>query len=204
MSQNLITAGVIDPAKLPLDQVQIEVASILNILPQQIERLEYWPHQIWVKIVDSRAKLVSYRCLPLWIEAGLSVIARSGDRFSLDRLGEIFRIETQQYEDHYEPEAVQQWRNAWAKQAQRIREAESRRAAEEERLRPIRAHQQAGKEWQEGWRQVLRYCRNCESLELLAPEMKKQSEEFADLPEVIGAITLMWYQRWQELNQASA
>jgi hypothetical protein len=204
MSQNLITAGIIDPAQLPLDQVRLEVATLLKISPDRIEGLECWPHQIWVKIVDARAKFVSYRRLPLWIEQGLAAIGRCSDRFSLDQLGEMFRTETQQYEDHYEPEDVQQWRNAWAQQAQRLREAEARRAAEEERLRPIRAHQQAGKEWQESWRQVLRYCRDCSSLERLAPEMKLQSEVFADLPEVTGAITLLWYQRWQELSQASA
>jgi hypothetical protein len=204
MSQNLITAGVIDPAQLPSDQVQIEVAAVLKISPQQIECLECWPHQIWVKILDGRVKFVSYRSLPLWIEQGFAAIANCGDRYRLNQLGDIFRTETQQYHEHYEPEAVQQWRIAWAKQAQQLRELEARRAAEEERLRPIRAHQQAGKEWQESWRNVLRYCRDCDSLERLAPEMKQQSQEFADLPDVVGAITLMWYQRWQELNQASA
>ncbi len=31
MSRNLITAGVIDPTQLPLDQVRLEVAALLKI-----------------------------------------------------------------------------------------------------------------------------------------------------------------------------
>jgi len=204
MSQNLITAVVIDPTQLPLDQVRKEVATLLKISPEQIERLECWRHQIWVKIVESRAKFVSYRQLPLWIEQGLAAIGRCCDRPSLDHLGEILRTERDWYDEHDKPNAVQPWRDAWGQKAQQLREEAARRAAEEERLKPIRAHQQAGVKWQEGWQQVLRYCQDCPSLQRLAAEIERQSEEFADLPEVMQAIGQLWHQRWQELNQASA
>ncbi len=197
MSGNLITAGAIDPAQLPVDQVRLEVAALLKIPLTQIEHLECWRHQIWVKIVAGRAQFVSYRQLPLWIEQGITAILNCSDRASLDQLGEIFRTEREWYDLHEQPEPVQQWRNAWAKQALYLRE-------EEERLKPIRAHQQAGYEWQEAWGQVLRCCRDRKALERLASEIRRQSEEFADLPEVMQAMQKLWKERWQELNQATA
>ena len=38
----------------------------------------------------------------------------------------------------------------------------------------------------------------------LAPEIKRQGEAFADLPEVVQGINAMWQKRWEELAQASA
>jgi hypothetical protein len=197
MSQNLITAGVIDPAQLPFDQVRLEVATLLKISLNQIERIECWPHQIWVKLVEARAKFISYRSLPLWIEQGLTAIGSCASRASLDQLGEILRTEREWYDNHKKPDAVQPWRNAWGQQAQHLRE-------EEERLKPIHAHQQAGDEWQKAWRQILHCCRDCTGLESLASEIKRQSQEFADLPEVMQAMQQLWHQRWQELTQATA
>jgi hypothetical protein len=170
MYQNLITAGIIDPTQLPLEQVKLEVAAVLNIPLKQIERIECWRHQIWVKIVESRAKLVSYRSLPLWIEQGLQAIESCSERVNLDQLGEIFRIEREWYDQHEQPEAVQPWRNAWGAKALQLRE-------EEERLRPIREHEQAGIEWQSAWKQIIRFCRDLKSLIRLAPELRQQSEE---------------------------
>lgn len=149
MSQNLITAGVIDPRQLPLDQVRQQVATFLKISLNQIERLECWKNQIWVKLVESRAKFISYRNLPLWLEQGFAAIKRCTTRSTLDQLGEILRSERDWYEQHDMPQAVQPWRDAWAQQAQHLRE-------EEERTRPIRAHQQAGVEWYSAWQGVLR------------------------------------------------
>lgn len=197
MCQNLITAGVVDPAQFPLDQVCLEVAIVLKTSVDQIERLECWPNQIWVKLVEAPARFVSYRSLPLWIKQGLAAIERCTSRASLDQLGEVLRTEREWYDKQEKPEAVQPWRNAWAQQAQHLRE-------EEERLKPIRAHQQAGVEWQKAWQQILRHCLDCTSLERLAPEIKRQSQEFADLPDVIQAMQQLWHQRWQELTQATA
>jgi hypothetical protein len=197
MSQNLITAGFIDPGQLPLDQVRQQVATFLNVSLNQIDRIECWKHQIWVKLVASRAKFISYRSLPLWIEQGLAVVKHCTSRLSLDQLGEILRTERDWYDQHEMPLAVQPWRDAWAQQAQHLRE-------EEERLQPIRAHQQAGIEWQRAWQQVLHCCRDFSGLERLAPEIKQQSREFADLPEVMQSMQQLWNQRWQELKNAIA
>jgi hypothetical protein len=204
MSHNLITAGIIDPTQFPLDRVQREVAVWLRISLYKIERLECWHHQAWVKIVGVGVKFVSYRCLPIWTELGLDAIADCSDRPSLEELGEILATETKLYSDRYQPKTLQQWRDAWAEQSQNLREEAALKAAEEERLKPFRAHQQEGLKWQESWQHVLRYCQDCKSLEYLAPEIKRQSETFADLPEVIGAIQTRWHQRWHELSQATA
>jgi len=197
MSQNLITAGVIDPRQLPLDEVRQQVATFLKISLNQIERIECWKNQIWVKLVESRAKFISYRNLPLWLEQGFAAIKRCTTRSTLDQLGEILRSERDWYEQHDMPQAVQPWRDAWAQQAQHLRE-------EEERTRPIRAHQQAGVEWYSAWQGVLRRCRDCTGLERLAPEINQQIEEFADLPEVVQAMQQQWQDRWQELSEAIA
>ncbi len=197
MSENLITAGVIDPRQLPIELVWQQVAIYLEVPVNQIECLECWKHQIWVKLVESRAKFVSYRSLPLWIDQGLAAISGCTSRPSLDQLGEILRTERDWYDQHEMPIAVQPWRDAWAQQAQHLRE-------EEERLKPIRAHQQAGVQWYRAWEGVLRCCRDCTRLERLAPEINQQIQEFADLPDVMQAIQQLWKQRWQELEEVIA
>jgi hypothetical protein len=197
MSQNLITAGVIDPRQIPLDQIRQQVASFLKIPLQQIEHIECWQHQIWVKLVESRAKFISYRSLPLWIDQGLTTILRCTNRPELDRIGEILRAERDWYEENEMPQAVQPWREAWAKQAQQLRE-------EDERLQPFRAHQQAGVEWYAAWERILRCCQDCAGLKHLAPEIQRQSQEFIDLPDVTEAMQRLWSDRWKELSEAIA
>ena len=197
MSQNLITSGVIDPRQLPLEEIRQQVATFLNVPLNQIERLECWRHQIWVKLVESRAKFISYRSLPLWIKQGLAAIKRCTSRPSLDQLGEILRSERDWYNQHEMPQSVQPWRDAWAQQAQHLRE-------EEERLKPIHAHEQAGVEWYSAWQQVLRCCRDCTGLERLGPEIQRQSQDFADLPEVMQTLQQLWNERWQELKKVIA
>ena len=194
MSQNLVTAGFISPEQLPIDQIRQQVATFLNIPLNQIDRIECWKHQIWVKLVESRAKFISYRSLPLWIEEGIAVIKRCTSRASLDQLGEILRTEREWYDEHDQPEAVQPWRDAWAQQAQHLRE-------EDERLQPILAHHQAGLDRYQTWQGVLRCCLDFTGLQQLAPEIKHQSREFADLPEVMQAMQQLWHQRWQELRE---
>ncbi|MEA5497974.1 MAG: hypothetical protein WAN66_01980 [Limnoraphis robusta] len=196
MSKNLVTAGIIVPAKWPLARVWLEVSALLGIAPRQIEHLEMWQHQIWVKIIGSGAIFVSYRCLPLWIEQGLEAISQCRDRDRLNQLGEIFSREVQRYGSQYNSTAVEQWRSAWGEKAKQLK-------IDEERLKPLRERQQACLQWQEGWRQVLRYCGSVESLEGLAPEIKVQTQQFEDLPESKTVMEL-WHQRWKEITHASA
>ncbi|MGC1395548.1 MAG: hypothetical protein WA828_14795 [Coleofasciculaceae cyanobacterium] len=196
MSKNLITSKIINPAKLPLEQVRQQVATLLKIALKQIECIECWQHQIWVKLVGTKAKLVSYRSLPLWLEQGLNAIKNCTSRTQLDELGEILKTERDWYEAHQQPEAVQPWRNAWSEQAQYLRE-------EEERLQPYQAHQQAGSNWQKAWAQILDCCRNFTGLQSLALEIKQQSQDFADLPEVMQTMQQLWEQRSSELSLAT-
>ena len=197
MSQNLITAGLIDPRQLPIEQIREQVATFLKIPLKQIERIECWQHQIWVKLVESRAKFISYRSLPLWIDEGLTTISRCTNRPELERLGEILRDERDWYEHNEMPQAVQPWRDAWAQQAKYLRQ-------EEERLQPILAHQQAGVEWYSAWERVLLCCRDCNGLKHLAPEIQRQSQEFLDLADVMSAMQELWSDRWHQLSQAIA
>ena len=194
MSVNLITSGLINPETLPIEEIRQQVALYLNIPLGQVERLEGWKHQIWVKIRESRAKFVSYRYLPLWIEQGIEVIKNCTTRDELDQLGEILRTERDWYDQHEMPEAVQPWREVWAKQAKELRE-------EEERLQPMREHQQAADNWYSSWQGVLNCCRDLTGIQQLATHIQHQSQDFDDLPDIVTAMQQLVRQRWQEIQQ---
>jgi hypothetical protein len=197
MSVNLITAGIVDPTAFSVDRVRVQVAAFLKVPFRQIERIECWRYQIWVKFVEGRGKFISYRHLPLWVEQGIVAIENCRDRGKLDELGQILGTEAEWYEKDQESETVAKWREAWAKKAQYLRQ-------EEERLKPMRLRQEAGSKWQAAWGHVLQCCSKCIFLEELAPEIKRQGEAFADLPEVVQGIQAMWQKRWEELALASA
>ena len=203
MSQSLIKAGVVVPSQWPLARVWLEVATILGIAPRQIDRLEFWSHQIWVKIQNQKAIFISYRCLPLWKETGLNAIQSCSDRSSLDQLGELFNLEVKQYGSQYHPTVLEQWRSAWGEKAQQLKQQAQRQAEEEERLKPLRLRQQAYQQWQDSWQLILKYCHSLESLQTFAPELQRQTQEFADLPGSETAMQL-WHQRWKELTHATA
>jgi hypothetical protein len=194
MPQNLVTAGFIDATQFPIKLIRQQVASFLKIPLNQIERLECWKHQIWVKIAQSRAKFLSYRSLPLWIEQGIAVIKTIPSRLELDQLGAILRTEREWYDEHEMPDDVQPWRDTWAQQAKYLRE-------EDERLQPSIARQQAGVDWYQAWLGVLRCCRDFTGIQQLAPEIQHQSQEFADLPDITQAMQQLVKQRWQELKE---
>jgi hypothetical protein len=194
MSGNLITSGLINPETLSLEEVRQQVATYLNIPLNQIERVECWKHQIWVKIRESRAKFISYRCLPLWIEKGIEVIKTCTTRVELDKIGEILKTERDWYDAHDMPHAVQPWRDAWAQQAKDVRE-------EEERLQPILARKLAADAWYSSWQGVLSCCRDFTGIQQLSPEIKHQSQDFGDLPDVVQAMQQLVKQRWQEIQK---
>ena len=72
---------------------------------------------------------------------------------------------------------------------------------EDERLQPILARQQAGVDWYQAWQGVLHCCQDFTGLQQLAPEIKHQSQEFADLPDITQAVQQLVKQRWQELKE---
>ena len=51
------------------------------------------------------------------------------------------------------------------------------------------------------WQGVLHCCRDFIGLQQLTPEIKHQSQDFTDLPEVVQAIQQLVKQRWQELRE---
>ena len=203
MSQNLIKAGVIVPSQWPLARVWLEVATLLSIAPRHIERLEFWHHQIWVKIQHKKAVFVSYRRLPLWTETGLDAIQNCSECSGLEQLGEMLSLEVKHYQTQYNPLVLEEWRSAYAQKSQQFKLETQRQAQEEERLRPLRERQQTCQQWRDSWKTILHYCNSFDALERLAPELQQQSQEFADLPEGETAMQL-WHQRWQELTQATA
>ena len=82
MSENLLTSGFVDPKTLPLEQLRIEICQLLQIPLKNLERLELWPHQIWIKFCQGRGLFISYRQLPLWVELGLKAIKHCITRIS--------------------------------------------------------------------------------------------------------------------------
>lgn len=198
MVETLITSGIINPRQWPLARVWLEVATYLGVPPRQIDRLEFWAHQIWVKLIGMRARLVSFRVLPLWVEQGLAAIKQTSDRDRLHLLGEIFGTEISRYSKHYKPEDVENWRSAWAQQSQKLKQQELIKIQEEENLKPLREHQQACQQWLEGWRVILKHCQSLESLDNLVPEIERQMREFSDLKEAATAVKI-WSDRRQEL-----
>ncbi|CDM95662.1 MAG: hypothetical protein P5702_03055 [Limnospira sp. PMC 1291.21] len=200
MAQTLITSGIINPRQWPLARVWLEVATYLGVPPRQIDRLEFWTHQIWVKLLGMRATLVSFRVLPLWVEQGIAAIRETRDRDRLDLLGEIFSTEISRYSKHYNSPKIEAWRSAWAEQSQKLKQQELIRIQEEENLSPLREHQQACQQWLEGWRVILKHCQSLESLDNLAPEIERQMPEFSDLEEAATAMEI-WSDRRQEVAQ---
>ncbi|MGB7443464.1 MAG: hypothetical protein WA919_20565 [Coleofasciculaceae cyanobacterium] len=199
MSSNLLTAGLINPRQLPLEIVKTQVAAFLKIPLKNIERLELWLNQIWIKFVEGRGKLISYRSLPIWAELGLKVIKNCTNSQSLQQLGEILSVERDWFNKSKNPELIEtwqqtisNWRDAWGKKAAEIK-------AEEERSKPQRERQEKAENWLNGWQQVISFCQDCQSLNRLAGEMDIQSEEFNDLPLILSKMRQILQQKWQEL-----
>lgn len=176
---------------------------LLSIAPRQIEHLELWESQIWVKVLGARSVFVSYRRLPLWIESGTEAIQHCDDRAALETLGEVLRTEIASYSTHYSSATLEQWRLTWKHRAEQLKVTALRRAREQERLRPLRERQRTYQHWRESWQKVLEYCGSFESLERLAPEIELQSQAFDEFQGSQAAMQI-WHQRWQELAQATA
>ena len=104
----------------------------------------------------------------------------------LENIGNIINDEKQKY--LYQSQDLQNLRYAYAKRRSYL-----------QKLQPIINHQILGNTWLEHWQSVLQYCKNYNSLEYLGKEISAQSEQFADLPEVMASLSIMWRDRCQEL-----
>ena len=172
---NLISTGWIEMQRRTFAQLRPEIASSLSIEPSRIERVECWPHQLWVVITGVRPRLLSYRCLPVWITQVVRAIGKVINFEQLQQLGNILRCETQNYP--YEPEAVEYLREIYRDKQNELKE-----------MKPQLEHQQQAQEWFESCSSMVRRCHNEEALESLARVIEIQSQEFADLPEVIAKV----------------
>ena len=187
--------NIIQPQNFSLQTIRDGIARATNTLVEKIIKIEYWQHTLWVNVEGRGARLMSYRILPAWLQQ-LAVAIR--DCTNLDQLwdlgctfnDEFIKLEQYQY---YTEEYKQQLRVIWADQREILR-------AEEERLRPMREHQQKAQEWLEMWQKMIAHCHSINSLQYLYPEMEKQSKEFADLPKIIEELLQTFQKRWRELS----
>ncbi|MFW6359116.1 MAG: hypothetical protein ACOC0N_07915 [Chroococcales cyanobacterium] len=192
MPQNLLTAGIVNPLRFPVKELYSEVAAILNLSESRIEHIECWEYQLWVKIKGVGGKFVSYRRLRMWGEAVLEAIANCTTKAKLDELANLFRIEIDRYGKQYDPQILDKMRQVWGDRNQYLK-------AEEERLQPIREHQQAACKWQEGWLQIIPHCDSLEMLKIFVAEIQRQGTTFASVSGILDPIQQLYSARWQEL-----
>ncbi len=189
----MLTA-IIQPKKISLQTIRNEIAKAINTTVQNIIKVEYWQHQIWVNISGIGGKFVSYRSLESFIYQGLMLIKNCKTWEQLQQLGEIFKLETQRYPKYYPAEFVEELRLTWAKKRHEIKK-------EEKRTEPMRKHQQSAQQWLESWQTIIAHCHTIPSLQHIYPLMENQSKEFEDLPEIIEQLLNFYQQRWNEINQ---
>lgn len=193
MTVNLIKAGLINPMQFPVRRVLQEVARELNISTERIEVVGCCEFRLWVNIQGVGGRFVSYRRLPIWLDAAIDLIKSCNNLEDLQQLGNLFQIELQEYSEQYNPKTIETLRSTWKQRRNYLQ-------AEEIRLAPIIARQQQAQRWQTGWLQVLHYTHNREFLQFVMAEIQRQKQQFQDLPDVVEAVEQIWLDRWQELT----
>ena len=193
MNLNLIQFGAIVPQNISLSYIAQQVAFSLSIPTSRILRLEYWQHQLWIHISGIGGRIFSYRRLPAWISQAITAIKNCTTLEQLQQLGTVFNLENQRFKQYYGSENMEKLRQTWSEQREDLQK-------QEEKMKPIREHQQAAKEWLESWHKIIQRCQSAESLKVLATEIKAQSVEFEDLPEIMAQMKEICEQRWQELS----
>ena len=173
MFSNIINAGLFQVQQFSLAQLKQEVAKALGIDQSRIERIELWPHQLWVVITGVRARFVSYRILPSWIAKVIEAIGKVVNFEQLKQLGNLLRCETEKH--NYEPGAVAELREAYRQKQEELKE-----------IKPQLDHQKRAQEWLESCQKMVSFCRNEEALESIAKTIDIQAREFEDLPEVVS------------------
>jgi hypothetical protein len=110
---NLISAGLIKIQQLQGKQLRREVAKLLQISIHDIERIEFWPHQLWVKITGVGARLVSYRRLLKWIPLVFNLLSNAASLEELEDIGNIINDEKKNH--FYQAQDLHNLRVAYAK-----------------------------------------------------------------------------------------
>ena len=189
---------IIQPQKISLQTIRQEIAKAVKTNLNNIKRFEYWPHQLWVHIEGVGGRLLSYRSLPTYMYQAFLAVKNCRTLDQLWELGQLFKLETDrlsQYyydEDENANEYLEKLRSAWAYKRDNLRITEKLEA-------PTKAHQQDAQEWLQSWQGVIANCRTTSLLENLYPNIKDQSQQFADLPEIIEQLQNLYRQRWREL-----
>lgn len=175
MYSNLISAGWLRVQQSYSAQLKQEVAKLYKKSASAIQKIQCWPHLLWVVIEGVGARFVSYRSLPTWINKVITVICQVANFEQLEELGEILRCETQNH--FYEQKGVQHLREAYRQKQQELNE-----------MKPQLEHQKKAQNWLRNWQGIVEFCQTEESLNSVVKAIEMQSGEFADLPEVIAAI----------------
>ena len=189
--RSLIQAGLINTQDFFRNQLKQEIAKLKNVPIERIERLECWKDQLWIVITGVRAQFVSYRLLPSWINQAIKVIKNTANLEELETVGKIIGEEAKNH--HYEAEALEKLRQAYAEQREYLKE-----------LQPQIEHQKAGKRWLESWQSTLEYCEDIHDLEYLVVLIRIQSRKFTDLPEIIDQLNQILSNLWQKLQSSNA
>ena len=173
MYSNLISAGWLQIHKSYAAQLKHEVAKLFKISANAVEKIQCWPHLLWVVIEGLGARFVSYRSLPTWIGKVIEAIGRVANFEQLQQLGDLLRCETQNHD--YQPEAVEELREAYRQKQEELKE-----------IKPQLDRQKKAQKWLEHCQGMVEYCDSQESLESASRTIDLQSKQFADLPKVIA------------------
>jgi hypothetical protein len=191
---SLIEGGAINPSCWQIEPIKIEIASILKVHIEEIETIDYWFKQIWVKVVGKRGKFVSYRSLSCWFDDALNAIATCQDVLLFEKLGAMLRYELKYHAKYYPPERLNQLQQAWQEKLPQFQN-------EAGRLLLKLARQKEALKWQENCLKLLSQCEDWHSLDDCYWQIMEDSQEYRDLPEVLQTIHDFYHCKADELNQ---
>ncbi|GAB4231258.1 MAG: hypothetical protein Kow0049_13600 [Stanieria sp.] len=192
---SLIEGGAINPNHWQSDHVKAEIASILGVKIEEIEAINYWLKQIWVKLVGKGSKFVSYRSLSFWFEDALLLIETCQDVVFFEKLGAMFRYELKHHAKYYSCDRLNKLQEAWQQQSPQFQ-------TEASRLLLQLARQKEALKWQENCLKLLAQCRDWHSLDECYWQIRDNGQDFRDLTEVIQTINDFYHQKSDELNQS--
>ena len=193
--KNFITFDLINPQEFSRSELRVEAARILNVAVERIEEVKCWLYQLWVKIKGVGGKFISYRRLSTWKEKVLSIIKNCPTQVKLGQLADAIGTEISQFARYYDYETVQEFRLVWKQRLDMLEaiageEREGRSTEEEVAL-----------SWKNGWLAIIPYCESLKFLQLFGEEIKTQSQNFRDFPDILTDLRIVWQQQKQKLDR---
>ncbi len=196
MSENFITFNLVDPQKFSLAQLRVEAAIMLNVPLERIQEVKCWVYQLWVKIEGVGGKFISYRCLSIWKQKAIAAIKNCQTQVKLGQFASLIRNEISKFGRYYAPETIREFRLVWKERLDAL-EAEAEAEAETEARSP---QEEIAINWKNGWLAILPYCANLEFLQRSGEEIKRQSQQFLDFPDLLADLRIVWQQQKQKLD----